>query len=460
LNEEGRSALTGWAFLRAGALLMLVKYGLDWAIARFIFGRPWSPANYLVWPDLDLAFVPDLPPEQRRFALTLLAVSLPFVAAGVVLTVRRLRAIGLPVGLVVMFFVPWVNLLFFATLVVLPDGGAASIARAVAHPRRPAGGGIVEPGGAWRRAATPAFAVVAGSAATLALAWLGVNVLKSYGFGVFVGAPFLLGLLTVVLAGQARPRRLLSSLGLAGCSLLLTSAALMLLSVEGAICVLMALPIGAVLAFFGALVGHACVQRAWSARGVPGLCLCLLSLAPVLMAAESASEPAPPLRAVVTAVVVDASPDVVWRSVVSFPPIPEPGEWYFRAGVACPLRAEIHGSGAGAVRHCIFTTGRFVEPIELFEPPRLLRFDVTDQPPPMVEWSPYAIHPPHLDGYLVSRKGQFRLEPLPGGGTLLEGTTWYTNRMWPAPYWSFFSDALIRAIHRRVLDHIRRVAES
>jgi hypothetical protein len=65
----------------------------------------------------------------------------------------------------------------------------------------------------------------------------------------------------------------------------------------------------------------------------------------------------------------------------------------------------------------------------------------------------------------VSRQGQFRLAPLAADGdhrerTLLEGTTWYTNAMWPAAYWSLWSNAMIHAIHGRVLDHIKDVAEA
>jgi hypothetical protein len=40
------------------------------------------------------------------------------------------------------------------------------------------------------------------------------------------------------------------------------------------------------------------------------------------------------------------------------------------------------------------------------------------------------------------------------------GTTWYTNRMWPAAYWSLWSDAIIHRIHGRVLRHIQQLAES
>jgi hypothetical protein len=107
----------------------------------------------------------------------------------------------------------------------------------------------------------------------------------------------------------------------------------------------------------------------------------------------------------------------------------------------------------------VFDTGTFVEPIDVWQEPTLLRFRVDDQPEPMHEWSPYAIHPPHLDGYLKSRRGQFRLVDLGGGRTRLEGTTWYSNAMWPAAYWQLWSDGIIHRIHGRVLGHIKRLAE-
>ena len=120
----------------------------------------------------------------------------------------------------------------------------------------------------------------------------------------------------------------------------------------------------------------------------------------------------------------------------------------------------IRGEGGGAERQCVFSTGSFVEPIEVWDEPRLLKFSVTANPPPMEEWTPYrAVHPPHLDNFLVSNGGQFLLSALPGGRTRLEGTTWYRHGMWPATYWRLWSDEIIHRIHWRVLRHIKAGAE-
>jgi hypothetical protein len=115
----------------------------------------------------------------------------------------------------------------------------------------------------------------------------------------------------------------------------------------------------------------------------------------------------------------------------------------------------------GAVRHCIFNTGEFIEPIEVWNEPHLLRFSVAHQPEPMEELSPYPhIKTPHLHGYLQSHEGELRLTALPDGKTLLEGTTWYTDRIWPSQYWQLWSDMIIHHIHLRVLNHIKAISEA
>jgi hypothetical protein len=90
----------------------------------------------------------------------------------------------------------------------------------------------------------------------------------------------------------------------------------------------------------------------------------------------------------------------------------------------------------------------------------MLAFDVSAQPDPLTELSPYGrIDVPHLHGYFISQRGEFRLTELPGGRTLLAGTTWYVNRIEPSGYWRLWSDYLIHTIHRRVLEHIKTDAE-
>jgi hypothetical protein len=130
-------------------------------------------------------------------------------------------------------------------------------------------------------------------------------------------------------------------------------------------------------------------------------------------------------------------------------------------GVAHPVRATIEGAGPGAIRRCVFSTGAFVEPIEVWDEPRRLAFGVTEAPPPMEEWTPWGgLDAPHLRGFLVPSFGEFLLERAPDGGTRLVGTTRYRHHLWPSAYWRLWADFAIHRIHLRVLEHVRREAEA
>jgi hypothetical protein len=223
---------------------------------------------------------------------------------------------------------------------------------------------------------------------------------------------------------------------------------------EGLVCLLMAMPLALVEVALGVLFAGFVSNRSRLAHAS----MIIPALLPLVIAGEASLKPAAPLYAVRSSIDIDASPDVVGKNVIAFPEITDKPELLFRAGIAYPLRARI----VGRTRYCEFTTGAFVEPIEVWDPPRRLSFRVTQNPAPMSELSPYGrIDAPHLHGFLVSHGGQFDLQPLDGGRrTRLTGTTWYQHNLWPAAYWRLWSDEIIHRIHMRVLRHIARSSET
>ena len=62
---------------------------------------------------------------------------------------------------------------------------------------------------------------------------------------------------------------------------------------------------------------------------------------------------------------------------------------YLAAGVVLfAIKIAIDSQLAQAsVHRCFFTTGSFIEPIEIWDPPRELRFGVSASPDPMTEWT-------------------------------------------------------------------------
>ncbi len=298
------------------------------------------------------------------------------------------------------------------------------------------------------------------TAAALALTQLSTHVLDDYGTGVFILLPVACGSLCSLLYNRRENRGLGPSVGAALLACLVTLSGFVVLGFEGLICLLMAAPLLGPLFVIGGVLGYylSRLVRRPAARDV--LCLLLLALAPIYSGFAPSRRSESPDHSIVSRIVIDGTPEEVWRQVVAFSPMAEPDELFFRLGVAYPKRAHIEGSGPGAVRYCEFSTGPFVEPITDWQPGHRLAFSVVSQPRPMTELGPYGtIHPPHLDWALRSTHGEFLLRPLPGGQVELTGTTWYQLKMAPAAYWTLWSDDMIHTIHLRVLRHIKAEVE-
>jgi len=439
-------------YAAAGVVLTALKYALDRLLAA-AFGRSWGWLDY--WSPGAFS-IDGVPRAELPFYAALLALAAPFLALGLWLTARRLRDAGLSRWLLVLFFVPVVNVLLFVTLSLVPSRPPS--AAAPADPRTRSLAARVVPGS---RTGSAIAGVTITTVLGIAAVALGANALGVYGWGLFLGVPFALGLVSVLVYGANEPRPMEDCIKVSLASVGLVGVGVLAVALEGAICLVMALPLILPLAVLGSIVGHGIQSRAWAVPATAHtLCATILVL-PALMGIEAGGAARPEIRDVSTTVVVDAPPREVWRHVVAFPALPAPRELAFRAGIAYPVGAVIEGRGEGAVRRCRFSTGDFVEPITAWEAPHRLAFDVREQPPPMRELSPWgAVHPPHLDGFLRSRRGEFRLQALPGGRTSLTGTTWYENRMWPAAYWRLWSDGLISRIHGRVLRHVAAISEA
>jgi uncharacterized membrane protein YhaH (DUF805 family)/uncharacterized protein YndB with AHSA1/START domain len=430
-------------YLTIGVVLALAKYAID-AAAYYIATREfWHPADYLD-PSFAGRFHTGL--EGTNLLPTWLLVffvvwTLPFMWIGVAMSARRARDAGLSPWLGLLFLVPMVTYVAIALLAVVPSRPARAATRRRTDPSE-------------RSLLIFMGVVVLGCTAMIGLLTEG---LAYYGVGLFLGLPFLLGAVTGFLYNLSRARKVSETVWTVSWNLMFGFFALLLFGFEGAICLIMAFPIALPAALLGALFGRALAGTPVPAGGTLGLVFVLMPLG--ALAEQSIGHP--PLREVVTTIEIDAPPEVVWNHVVSFSELPAPDHWLFSTGVAYPLRARIEGEGVGAVRHCEFSTGAFVEPITTWDPPRRLSFDVIEQPVPMEEWSFYArVHPPHLDQSFRSRRGEFRLTETAAGGTLLEGSTWYTMDMGPAPYWQVWGDVIVHRIHRRVLEHVRSLAEA
>ena len=450
---EGRVDRATYATV--GVTAFALKFLVDWLVVTRLFSRSWSLLSY--WrPFGAISGVHGLRLEDRFFAGTMLLIAVPFIWLGLAMTVKRLRDAGEPTWVAALFFAPIANLLFFLVLSLKPSAS-----------EMPREEGAPWPGprflDTWVPKSRPGSALVS-IAITAAIGFgftlLGTQVIATYGWGLFVGLPFCLGLFSVLMHSYREPRGYGECVAMAVLPVLMLGAILLLVAIEGIICILMAAPLALILALLGGSLGYIIQAAHWGRRNAPAMLSMAVLLTPGFYGIEHFTRPQAGMFEVKSAIEMNAPPEKVWQKVVAFAEIPPPKERLFRAGIAYPIRAEITGHGPGAVRHCVFSTGPFVEPITVWDEPHLLRFRVTANPAPLNELTPYGhIEPRHLHGYFESHQGQFLLTELPGGRIRVEGTTWYSHSMWPETYWHWWSDYVIHRIHMRVLEHIRAEVE-
>lgn len=284
----------------------------------------------------------------------------------------------------------------------------------------------------------------------------GIYAIGEYGIALFFLTPFFMAFASTVLYGYNRKLKKRQAFKISLMALGIFTLGLIFFAVEGLICIAMAAPIAIIMTFIGTLFGL--LFTGGEARNVVGIMLLLFFSIPLTSFLEK--EVDLPQYSVSTTVIVNAPIEQVWKNVIEFPTMAEPSEFIFKAGVSYPIDANIEGIGKDAIRYCNFNTGSFVEPITLWAEPELLKFDVREQPVPMVEYSLWSIDAPHLHDYFVSTQGEFKLSQLENGTVLLQGTTWYHHRIKPGIYWKVWSDWIIHSIHERVLNHIKLNAEN
>src|SRR5690349_24121430 len=162
-----------------------------------------------------------------------------------------------------------------------------------------------------------------------ALIGVGISLIETgtYGWTIFVLLPMLLGALwcrsfTPQSGGQAALRGALTAA--------VALSLFFLMGAEGAICIFMTAPLALPL---GALGGW----LAYKGRSIKqsSASITMLILLPAASLTWDVKAPSPVFQ-VRTSIEIAAPPEQVWKYVVAFPQLPEPREWYFRAGLGYP----------------------------------------------------------------------------------------------------------------------------
>lgn len=441
-------------YLLVGMSLMLVKYLGELALHLFFVGQLLNPLQFL-FPSLQLKESLGFSQSGASISYTpayyilLILWTLPFLWIGLTYSVRRAKDAGMNPWFGMGFLIPFWN---FVVMIVLSlrstkvQGTESTLAEE-------------ESEHSTTRVQVILKALAASTLLAIPVMVISIFVSQNYGSLLFFSLPVAVGAITSFIWNRGELKSLRSSIGIAFSCQMFIGMALLLFAVEGALCLIMAVPFAFFGAVFGALVGRqiAIAESGWTLKAD----LTWVSVPLLFGLAMDGMVPERSERMVSTELVVHAPIETVWKNVVAFPALPPPTELLFKMGIAYPTHATISGVGVGAIRLCSFSTGDFVEPITHWEPPTRLAFDVKEQPLPLQETNPWGdIHPPHLYNSFRSSRGEFQLIPQPDGSILLRGNTHYRLAMGPTSYWALLSDQVVHTIHLRVLNHIKQISEA
>lgn len=276
-----------------------------------------------------------------------------------------------------------------------------------------------------------------------------------YGASLFLGAPFIIGITTSFIVNKKKIVSFGHTLGIVCSALLFGSFALLGFAIEGFMCLIMASPIIFLMGSVGALLGRSIAKMTYHRSTMMSL-----SLFPLMLVVELVSPPHSHFESA-ESIDVAAPPAAVWDSVVHMGPIPDAPAIPFRWGLAYPMRGEIMGTGVGAIRRGIFSTGTAYERVTEWQPNYKLSFIVLSDPPSMNELMPYShINTPHTQGYFRTRDARFTITPLANGKTRLTLATQHDLNLAPEPYWVPMAQWAIHANKVRVLRHFKDQAEA
>lgn len=297
--------------------------------------------------------------------------------------------------------------------------------------------------------------LIAGIAVIVLAVLISAVTFGAYGWGLFVMTPFIVGITCGYLVNEQSDLGVSATMKLVIAAAGLGSLALVVLALEGIVCIILAAPLAIPVVMLGGVIGRGLAIARHNRRNP----LASVAVLPMVFMLEAA---VPPEAPIVThyEIEIAAPAQQVWQALISSEPIaPTPGLPAL-AGLAYPIKGTLKGEGLGATRTGEFSTGTATEIVTEWEPNKVLAFRVEDEAPAMEEMSPYRrVHAPHVDGYFTTGETRFVLVPLGDNRTRLKIASEHRLRIDPAPYWEPIARLAIHENVTRVLTDIKAKSE-
>jgi uncharacterized protein YndB with AHSA1/START domain len=288
----------------------------------------------------------------------------------------------------------------------------------------------------------------------------GGAILMSFAF-LFFG-PFMAGCVTIVQGSDKVPWSIKASLIAPWIPILVNLIIAIGVKWEGIICAVFILPPALISASLGGLI-IGLFQRYLHNRHTRTTVYCLAALPLFLAMAEAKLVQPLQTRTVETSVVIHAPPSTVWKNIERVPTIARSElrpSWANLIGFPRPVAATLSHEGIGGVRNASFERGlNFTETITQWIPNQRIVFTI--------KADTAAIPTTTLDEHVTVGgrffdvlTGEYDLQPLPNGDTLLHLSSRERLSTDFNAYAAMWSDAVMRDMQSNILHVIRNRCEA
>lgn len=264
------------------------------------------------------------------------------------------------------------------------------------------------------------------------------------GVVLFFGLPFITGLVTgIVTRGK---ELVFASLAIAA---LMFTATLVMMGLEGWVCVLMSAPFVAVGLAAGAFTGMI-VGNILESLGVKHLAtlLMVVILPFFLIGARKIEEPSrrtPRVETFANTLTTDAPRELVWNQLKTFDRIEGTKGLLMRIGLPVPVSCTMSGEGVGATRTCYFEQGHIAERVTEWNPPSSMKLEITEFDVPGRPW-------------LSFQDASYELTT-ESGHTVVTRKTTIVSRLSPAWYWRPLEKIGVETEHEYLFAEVKRRIE-
>jgi len=288
--------------------------------------------------------------------------------------------------------------------------------------------------------------------------WLEISPVMTDAF-LFLG-PIVIGMLTIHRTEAVKPVKIWQWIVLPWLSVTLALFVLWLTFMEGSICILMAAPVAFACSSIGGII-----IGIWGRLHKPSnrTLTCIAVLPFVLAPAEARLNAPTQTRTVSSQIRIHAPATVIWQNIERVPAI-APSElqpnWTHRIGFPRPIEATLSYEGVGGIRHASFERGLlFIETINAWEPQHRIAFTIKADSAHI----PSTTLDEHVTiggRYFDVLNGEYTLEPLPNGDTMLHLISHQRLSTDFNGYAGAWTDAVMQSLQTSILQVIQHRCEA